>query len=218
MILKRAVRFLLPWAFQPPFASWTLSTLIRSIGLQGNALLTRDMSGTGKVRQRACAMKILPNLRVNFLVWFASNPLFIWVMPSKFSETSLVLFVRIVALWVLVGPWTLIWAYHERSKCSSTSTNSCNSIASCRCTSAFAGSFAMLATSKIGIPKNWSIHLPARRPRVTPLATPPTEHTVAKSFPESCFLVVLGAFATPKIQGKEANFQELHVNTSLCQN
>ena len=53
--------------------------------------------GTEKVPQRNCMTKILPNIRVNFLVRFASKPFFYWVMtgnPSNCSENSLVLFVR----------------------------------------------------------------------------------------------------------------------------
>ena len=52
-----------------------------------------------KVPQRTCAKKILPNFRVNFLVRFASKPLFYWVLPSNCSENYLVLFVRIFWLW-----------------------------------------------------------------------------------------------------------------------
>ena len=37
------------------------------------------MLGTGKVPQRNSVTKILPNVRVNFLVRFASNPLFYWM-------------------------------------------------------------------------------------------------------------------------------------------
>ena len=38
---------------------------------------------TGKVPQRNCVTKILPNVRVNFLVRFASNPLFYWIMTGS---------------------------------------------------------------------------------------------------------------------------------------
>ena len=40
-------------------------------------------SGTEKVPQRNCVTKILPNVRVNFLVQFASKPLFYWVMTGN---------------------------------------------------------------------------------------------------------------------------------------
>ena len=39
--------------------------------------------GTEKVPQRKCVTKILPNVRVNFLARFASNPLFYWVMTGN---------------------------------------------------------------------------------------------------------------------------------------
>ena len=39
--------------------------------------------GTEKVPQRNYVTKILPNVRVNFLVRFASNPLFYWVMAGN---------------------------------------------------------------------------------------------------------------------------------------
>ena len=60
----------------------------------------RYPSGTGKVPQRIlCDKEIWPNFRVNFPVRFALKPLFYWVVPSNYSENSLV-FVRFVfALW-----------------------------------------------------------------------------------------------------------------------
>ena len=64
--------------------------------------------GQKKVPQRNCVTKILPNVRVNFLVRFASKPLFCWVMtgnPSNCSENSLVLFVRFFGF---VGPFRLL--------------------------------------------------------------------------------------------------------------
>ena len=39
--------------------------------------------GTEKVPQRNFVTKILPNVRVNFLVRFASKPLFYWIMTSN---------------------------------------------------------------------------------------------------------------------------------------
>ena len=55
----------------------------------------QNLSGTEKVPQRTFATKILLNFRVNFLVRFASEPLFYWVVLSNYSEDSLALFVRI---------------------------------------------------------------------------------------------------------------------------
>ena len=42
--------------------------------------------GTEKVPQRNCVTKNLPNVRVNFLVRFASKPLFYWVMTGNPRE------------------------------------------------------------------------------------------------------------------------------------
>ena len=42
--------------------------------------------GTEKVPQRNCVTKILPNVRVNFLVQFAPKPLFYWIMTSNALE------------------------------------------------------------------------------------------------------------------------------------
>ena len=39
--------------------------------------------GTEKVPQGNCVIKILPNVRLNFLVRFASKPLFYWVMTGN---------------------------------------------------------------------------------------------------------------------------------------
>ena len=39
--------------------------------------------GTEKVPQRNCVTKLSPNVRVNFLVRFASKPLFYWVMTGN---------------------------------------------------------------------------------------------------------------------------------------
>ena len=64
-----------------------------------------DRKGTTK---KNFVTKILPNVRVNFLVRFASKPLFYWIMtsnPSNCSENSLVLFARIFGF---MGPfWPL---------------------------------------------------------------------------------------------------------------
>ena len=67
---------------------------------------------TEKVPQRNCVTKSLPNIWVNFLVRFASKPLFYWVMtgnPSNCSENSLVLFVRFFGF---VGPFWLLKDCH----------------------------------------------------------------------------------------------------------
>ena len=40
-----------------------------------------NLSGTEKVPQRTFETNILPNFRVNFLVRFASKPLFYWECP-----------------------------------------------------------------------------------------------------------------------------------------
>ena len=61
-------------------------------------------SGTEKVPQRLYATKILPNFWVNFLVRFASKPLFCWVVSSNCSEDSLVLFTRVLSLGFFFGP------------------------------------------------------------------------------------------------------------------
>ena len=45
--------------------------------------------------------------RVNFLVRFASKPLFYWLVPSNCSENSLVLFVRLFGFGVLFSCLTL---------------------------------------------------------------------------------------------------------------
>ena len=66
---------------------------------------------TEKVPQRTFATKISPNFRVNFLVRFASKPMFYWVngpvTPSNRSENSLALFVRFFGFGVLFGLLTL---------------------------------------------------------------------------------------------------------------
>ena len=66
-------------------------------------------SGKEKVPQRTCATKILPNFWLNFLVRFASKPLFYWVVPSNCSEKSLVLFVHFFGFGVLFGPQCFVW-------------------------------------------------------------------------------------------------------------
>ena len=43
----------------------------------------KDLLGTEKVPQRNCVTKIWPNVQVNFLVRFASKPLFYWVMTGN---------------------------------------------------------------------------------------------------------------------------------------
>ena len=62
------------------------------------------ISGTEKEPQRTCVTKIPPNFRVNFLLRFASKSLFCCVVPSIFSENSLVLFVRF--FWLGVHFWS----------------------------------------------------------------------------------------------------------------
>ena len=42
--------------------------------------------GTEKVPQRDCVTKILPNVRVNFLVRFVSKPLFLGDAPEQFKS------------------------------------------------------------------------------------------------------------------------------------
>ena len=79
---------------------------IRSEDERKNLGKTGRMSGTEKVPGRTCATKILPNFLVNFLVQFASKPLFYWVVPSALencSENPLVLFVRVFVFGVLFG-------------------------------------------------------------------------------------------------------------------
>ena len=54
--------------------------------------------------QRKCVTKILPNVRVNFLVRFAPKSLFYWDNPFELFRIFLVLFVRFLALcpfWLL---------------------------------------------------------------------------------------------------------------------
>ena len=65
-----------------------------------------------EVPQRNSVTKIVPSFRVNFLVRFASKPLFYWVMPLNCSEKSLVLFVRFFGF---VGPsWPLNFASSQK--------------------------------------------------------------------------------------------------------
>ena len=45
-----------------------------------HSMLLNTVLGTEKVSQRNCVTKSLPNVRVNFLVRFASKPLLYWVM------------------------------------------------------------------------------------------------------------------------------------------
>ena len=80
-----------PWSKEPRFGA---PTLWKKFEIE-------DRKGTTK---KLCD-KDLPNVRVNFLVRFASTPLFYWEMtltPSNCSEDSLVLFARIFGL---VGPF-----------------------------------------------------------------------------------------------------------------
>ena len=62
--------------------------------------------GAEKAPQRTYVTKILPNFRVNFLVRFASKPLFYWVVPSNCSQHVLVVFVRFFGFGVLFWPLT----------------------------------------------------------------------------------------------------------------
>ena len=63
--------------------------------------------GTEKVPQRNCVTKILPNVRVNFLVRFASKPLFYWAMtqwPPRIVQKILwCCSCDFLALWLLFG-------------------------------------------------------------------------------------------------------------------
>ena len=68
-----------------------------------------DLQGRERYPNLTFATKIWPNFRVNFLVWFASRPLFYWIVPSNCPEKSLVLFVRFfvafgVLFWLLKIP------------------------------------------------------------------------------------------------------------------
>ena len=56
--------------------------------LCGPPHLPRPESGTEKVLQRTCVTKILPKIRVNFLVRFASKPLFYVAPIGAFFCTS----------------------------------------------------------------------------------------------------------------------------------
>ena len=58
---------------------------------------------TEKVPQRNCVTKILPNVRVNFLVGFASNPLFYWVMTGNPLELFRKFFGAVCAFFWLCG-------------------------------------------------------------------------------------------------------------------
>ena len=59
--------------------------------------------GQRRYPKELLATKILPNFRANFLVRFASKPLFYWIVPSNCSENSLVLFVLFFYVRVLFG-------------------------------------------------------------------------------------------------------------------
>ena len=48
----------------------------------------KRIQGQNRYPQRTCVTKILPNFWVNFLVRFAQNPLFCWVVLSNCSENS----------------------------------------------------------------------------------------------------------------------------------
>ena len=61
--------------------------------------------GTEKVPQRNCVTKTLPNVRVNFLVRFASKPLFYWVMTGNPLELFRKFFGAVRALFGFVGPF-----------------------------------------------------------------------------------------------------------------
>ena len=70
-------------------------------GLKIAISIEKFQSRTEKVPQRTFVTKISPNFRVNFLVRFASKPLFYCVLPSNCSENSLVLIVRFLGFGVL---------------------------------------------------------------------------------------------------------------------
>ena len=74
--------------------------------------------GTEQVPQRTFATKILTNFRVNFLVRFASKPLFYWVMPTsplklfrKFFGTVRALFCFGVPFWPLNSVAEIKWGF-----------------------------------------------------------------------------------------------------------
>ena len=56
-----------------------------------------------KVPQRNCVTKILPNVQVNFLVRFASKPLFCWVMTGNPLELFRKFFGAVRAIFWLCG-------------------------------------------------------------------------------------------------------------------
>ena len=59
--------------------------------------------GTEKVPQENCVTKILPNVRVNFLVQFASKPVFYWVMTGNPLELFRNFFGAVRAIFWLCG-------------------------------------------------------------------------------------------------------------------
>ena len=69
----------------------------------GFCLLSELVLGTEKVPQRNCVAKILPNVRVNFLVRFASKPSFCWVMTGNPLELFRKFFGAVRAIFWLCG-------------------------------------------------------------------------------------------------------------------
>ena len=61
-------------------------------------------SGTEKEPRRTFATKISPHFGVNFLVGFASKPLFYWIAPSNCSEIFFGTVRAIFWLWVFLVP------------------------------------------------------------------------------------------------------------------
>ena len=64
--------------------------------------------GTEKVPQRNCVTKILPNFGVNFLVRFASQPSFYWVMTGNPLELFRKFFGAVRAFFGFVCPFWLL--------------------------------------------------------------------------------------------------------------
>ena len=73
---------------------------IRNVQISNVAVLEL---GTEKVPQRNCVTKILPNVRVNFLVRFASKPLFYWEMTGNPLELFRKFFVAVRAIFWFCG-------------------------------------------------------------------------------------------------------------------
>ena len=73
-------------------------------GPKANSGVETIISGTDKVPQRNYVTKILLNVRVNFLVRFASNPLYYWVMTGNPLELFRQFFGAVLAIFWLCEP------------------------------------------------------------------------------------------------------------------